>query len=93
MDEALTAIAHTAIQPAPARAVLARKAPVALPPQICAPKTVLNRLRASGATEVMTVWLATSAVRRPQSSRMAPPTTAATESAAKAKRDMRRAPG
>src|SRR5258708_14512151 len=84
MHDALAAMAHTASHPEYASAVLARNAPTALPPQICAPKTVLKRLRASGATEVISVWFATRAERSPQSSSTAPAITAPAHSGAHA---------
>src|SRR5581483_6272569 len=76
-------IAHTAHHPKWVKAVLARKAPTALPPQMCAANTVLRRLRALGSTEVTRVWLATMAARNPQSRSIAPTTRAATHSAPK----------
>src|SRR5439155_5819678 len=84
MQDALTAMAHTASHPQCASAVLARNAPTALPPQMCAPKTVLKRLRASGATEVISVWFATRAERSPQSRSTAPAITAPTHKGANA---------
>jgi len=51
---------------------------------MCAPKTVLKRLRASGATAVMSVWFATIAERSPESSNTAPAITAPTQSGANA---------
>src|SRR5258708_17531142 len=84
MHDALAAMAHTASHPEYASAVLARNAATALPPQICATKTVLKRLRASGATEVISVWFATRAERSPQSSSTAPAITAPAHSGANA---------
>ncbi|HYY60421.1 MAG TPA: hypothetical protein VE756_03435, partial [Burkholderiales bacterium] len=48
-------MAHTASQPLAASALVAMKAPMALPDQTLRPKTVLERLRASGASELTTV--------------------------------------
>src|SRR5260221_11692670 len=75
-------MAHTASHPAYASALLARNAPVVLPAHRCAPNTVLKRLRASGATKVTSVTLATRAAPRPQSRRTAPAITAPIHSAA-----------
>src|SRR2546427_8618682 len=83
-------MAHTASHPECASAVLARNAPVAFPPQMCAPNTVLKRLRASGATDVISVWFATSAERSPQSSSTAPAITAPTHKGGERERDVRR---
>ncbi len=50
---------------------------MALPDQTLKPNTVLERLRASGASELTTVWLATIAARRPLSRSAAPIASAA----------------
>src|SRR5205085_436360 len=74
---AMAEIAHTASQPLCASALEAMKAPTALPLQTLTPKIVLERLRASAASELTTVWFATIAARRPQSRSAAPMASAA----------------
>ncbi len=77
MTIAVIATPHTASQPKCANVQLVRNAPTAFPLHTCSPKRVLARARESGTAELISVWLATIAARRPQSSSIAPTTTAA----------------